>query len=1150
MGKTDLFSDKILKELLHKYAPVLLLNKDEKFLPVPVECFFQVAEVTKDNEEHKIEREIRSQFVNTKQSDTLVIKPKLLTAGSGRNDHKEFLLKQQESWLKLQENQVSIYGYYVQNIDGEFLYITLTYYFFYLGNIITASRNYYSHDCDWEMIRIFFKEPIPKIGPKKTENEFSENRTPYSILFQQHDHDSKSMDLAIKWKSMINNGAVYNTHPAILVGNGTHASAPPFNFKKSNIDEQFKDVIEQSSLVSKFTRFFTKNFIKEYYNSQTDLPFHPLTPPCFPETHVLSRKTPYNLLLLNETETTDKIKRSRFWLNFQGKWGNQWRFVSSSGIRGPKFFSGFGRTFNFTKSPSSQIKDPAYWLIVGIINQKNFKIDEAKNNYFNALDLLKKGEGKGKVQDKIILAKIKHNLGTLEQDLGNLVEAKLHFRASLTIFQALSDKARQANSLHNLGVLAQKEGRMLDARSKYEASLAIDKELDNKAGEARSLHQLGMLAQTEGRRQNARNIYSANLATFQKLGDKVGEASSLHQLGVLEQSEGRMQVAKSNYKASLAIFQKLGDKAGEASSLLELGILEQVEGCIQDAWNNCKASLIINSSLGKKVGEARSLHQLSVLAQAKGQIHDARSNYEANLIINQELNDKAGEAKTLGQLGIVAQAQGRMYDGRRNYEASLAIMRELGDKFGEASSLHNLGALAQAEGRIQDARCNYEASLAIKLELGDKAGKASSLHNLGTLAQAQGRMHDARYNYGISLAISRELGDKAGEASCLHSLSIFAQSEGRMQDAWSKCKTSLMIFQELGGKAGEANAFLQLGILAHINGRMQDAKSKYEVSLKIFQDVGDKVGEGNSLHQLGMLEQFEGRMQDARIKYEISLKIFQDVGDKVREGNSLHQLGMLEQFEGRMQNARIKYEISLRIFQDVGDKVREGNSLHQLGMLEQFEGRMQNARIKYEISLRIFQKLGDKAREADTLGQIGLLYFKNDQKKALEYFHQCLRLLGELKTLQKMVIILRHISSSYYILENFEKVSFYFKKMLIIVDQSGRNIKKTKTMLQLILKLEENMRGNNLNKICSIALEYSRENKDKLSVAIFLGKLSIITNGKKSEDFFKKCLKSFRNLEDRGQILKSLVTIIKFSKKSGNLKLATRFFEIAKSYTV
>ena len=81
MNKADLFSDKILKELLHKYAPVLLLNKAEKFLSVPIECFFQVAEITKDKEGHKIEREISQLFVNIKQNDTLVINLNYLQQG-------------------------------------------------------------------------------------------------------------------------------------------------------------------------------------------------------------------------------------------------------------------------------------------------------------------------------------------------------------------------------------------------------------------------------------------------------------------------------------------------------------------------------------------------------------------------------------------------------------------------------------------------------------------------------------------------------------------------------------------------------------------------------------------------------------------------------------------------------------------------------------------------------------------------------------------------------------------------------------------------------------------------------------------------------------------------------------------------------------
>ena len=526
MDKPYLLSEETMEELLHNHSPVLLLHKNEKFLPVSVECFFEIAEINKDNGKQEIDLDIKRQFINTKYTDKLIIKPTVLIDGFGKNEHKDAMLKQQKAWLE-NKNKLTVYGQWSQTTDEKFLYLTLTYYFFYLGNIIPFLSQYYSHDCDWEMVRIFLKLPTSSIESKVTDKKFLENGIPESILFQQHDHDPKSFDLTIKWSSMVEKGAIHDgTHPEIFVGNGTHASSPPFDTTEDDLDPELKKLIKQKSFWKKIKRRLARIGSDEYYNNKTKIPLRQITPKNFSKTDKsFSQRTHYQLTVLNGN------KNSQFWLNFQGSWGTQWKNIKSYRMRGPKFFIGFERNFNYTKNPSLQKRESTFWRTLGQSYLENYEVDRAKACFFTALDLV--ARIKTRKPHNQILADINHNLGKLEKDLGNRRQAKLNHEASLASFQDLGDKAGEARSLHQLAILAQAEGRMQEAQKNLQAGLVIFQDLGDKAGEANNLGQLGILAQAEGRLQEAKKNLQASLAIFQSLGDKTGEANSLGQLGIL-----------------------------------------------------------------------------------------------------------------------------------------------------------------------------------------------------------------------------------------------------------------------------------------------------------------------------------------------------------------------------------------------------------------------------------------------------------------------------------------------------------------------------------------------------------------------------------------------------------------------------------------
>ncbi|MGV9703034.1 tetratricopeptide repeat protein [Streptomyces sp. NPDC003483] len=335
-----------------------------------------------------------------------------------------------------------------------------------------------------------------------------------------------------------------------------------------------------------------------------------------------------------------------------------------------------------------------------------------------------------------------HQLGIIAELRGDYAQAEERYRASLTTFEELGDRAGIAGSYHQLGRLAQLRGDYAQAEERYRASLTTFEELGDRAGIATSYHQLGIIAELRGDYAQAEERCRASLTTFEELGDRAGIATSYHQLGRLAQLRGDYAQAEERYRASLTTFEELGDRAGIATSYHQLGIIAELRGDYAQAEERCRASLTIEEELGNRAGIATSYHQLGIIAQLRGDYAQAEERYRASLTIKEELGDRAGIAGSYHQLGRLAELRGDYAQAEERYRASLTTFEELGDRAGIASSSHQLGIIAQLRGDYAQAEERYRASLTIKEKLGDRAGIATSYGQLGMLRTEQQRPAD------------------------------------------------------------------------------------------------------------------------------------------------------------------------------------------------------------------------------------------------------------------------------------------------------------------------------------------------------------------------------------------------------------------------
>ena len=148
------------KELLNQYSPILFFHKKEKFRPLEVQSYLDIACEIKNKNTQSCTSDIFdiSKLDFDDLNIVLAIKSKQREINFGKNlkkNRKIVLIHQSMLLEKKTEPKFTVYAHFYKNDK----YLTLSYYFFYLGNDIHYRiRKGYTHDADWEMIRIFFVE--------------------------------------------------------------------------------------------------------------------------------------------------------------------------------------------------------------------------------------------------------------------------------------------------------------------------------------------------------------------------------------------------------------------------------------------------------------------------------------------------------------------------------------------------------------------------------------------------------------------------------------------------------------------------------------------------------------------------------------------------------------------------------------------------------------------------------------------------------------------------------------------------------------------------------------------------------------------------------------------------------------------------------
>ena len=471
------------------------------------------------------------------------------------------------------------------------------------------------------------------------------------------------------------------------------------------------------------------------------------------------------------------------------------------------------------------------YLFVGMLNVRGYWDD--------ALRLGRMALSSAKIaHSEYDIAAWSHNIASMHQGRGEIVQAQTLYNDSLKIKRELGNQLGIATTLHELGRLAHSQGDIPQARRLYDESLEISRAQGGHTKIAGTLHNLAVIAQHQGEIDEARELYRESLEIAKDIGDDNGVAKTLHQLANLASDQGELDEARRLYNESLHIEQRFGNQQGLASSFQALGRLEEDQGNPAEARRLFDESLKISKKLGNLSGIADALGTLGELVYHQGKFAEAHGLFDGALEIAKKLGDQSRIASSLQSLANIARDRGKLDEARSLIEEALKISKHLGEQKLIACSLQSLAEIASDRGELDEARRLYEESLKIEEKLGSQNGIAATQHQLGTLDLAESSLDAAEWRFEESLNVFRKLHYRMNEAECLESIGKLRLCRGEVAAAETLYVEALAIAEQIGNQFRVASVKHSLGILAEQDSDRDRATNYFQEALTIFEELG------------------------------------------------------------------------------------------------------------------------------------------------------------------------------------------------------------------------------------------------------------------------------------------------------------------------
>ena len=283
---------------------------------------------------------------------------------------------------------------------------------------------------------------------------------------------------------------------------------------------------------------------------------------------------------------------------------------------------------------------------------------------------------------------------------GDWKKAEEHWLKTLEIREELNDSTGIARVKHYLGNVNQELDSYKKAREFYKESLEFWEKNTSPKNLIKNLNALGLLEKERERYYFAEKYLNQTLTLLDE-SDSENRAKVLHNLGYLAYSKDNYGKAHEYFIQSLNLYGDYFTKNDKVKILLNLGnVYTAYNDTASARIHYFRALVLAEDHKGNKALVFNNLGRYF----ADQEKHDKGLDYlTKSLEIKQEIGDRKGIVNTLTNKGDLYHKKGERKEARKYYLKAQKQSQGLGYIHGESQTLYSLGSLELEEGRYDSA---------------------------------------------------------------------------------------------------------------------------------------------------------------------------------------------------------------------------------------------------------------------------------------------------------------------------------------------------------------------------------------------------------------------------------------------------------------
>ncbi|MCW5851484.1 MAG: tetratricopeptide repeat protein, partial [Anaerolineae bacterium] len=383
---------------------------------------------------------------------------------------------------------------------------------------------------------------------------------------------------------------------------------------------------------------------------------------------------------------------------------------------------------------------------------------------------------------------------------GDYSVARPLFETSLTLYQALGDKAKMAHVLQGLSTQRLlHEWDFEAARTLAQEGLALAQAVGDRRVTGRLLYQLGLIAAYQGDRETEHARWSEALALLRAVGDKRFTAVLLRTMGASAIGEGEYAAARRTIEEGLEVYRELGDKLGITQALLNLAAIYRTLGDYPTARSHCEQGLPLARELGDKWWLDVALSEMGELALAQGRYEEAETWLRERQGMWGETSDRMHTYWLLVARAHLARAHGELAAARALLTEALDLLAQgPPNPMNRPMAMGLLGLVACDQGDYAEARACLAESLKDS-QAGDlKLNLALAQQWLGRVARAEGKLAEAGEMLKASLTLHQGMGTRVHLVEVLEEVAALAAASSQPDSAARLYATAAATRDRLG----------------------------------------------------------------------------------------------------------------------------------------------------------------------------------------------------------------------------------------------------------------------------------------------------------------------------------------------------------------